>query len=607
MKKRIGWLLRIAGAAGAGVCVAMMLESGTAAGSIIEALLYYGILILAYRYGAGTGAVAGTVCGIIFAVIKNDVAALGILCLVGTLAGVFKRLGKAASAVGFITGAVGAGIIYAPTALKELIMGLILSVFAFMLTPAGFCEGVLPSGRKAQKKDFSGKDKVFTEKLQSMSRTMGDVVRYIGCAGRGTVITPAVTAAVMCTISNVICDNCSECVMGCADNKFDSTVLNNISRLYEDHGRVTETDIENFFNTKCVNKDIYVNELNAGLGSVIERKEWEHHYSESRNTVASGYKEMEGFLEKMADDLGRINDFTPDVADDIINGVGRKMIVKELLAIEGAYGKEIYMTVAAKGQKCETARGIASRVSNALDINLMPAEECPLIIGRKPVRLKLIEDTEYMVLFGVARERKAGENVSGDSFSQMNLIGQKIFLGLSDGMGSGKTAAEHSKTAIGMAEKLLENGFSAEQVSRTVNSVLLMQEDEQPTTVDMCVADMKNADMKIVKLGAPPTFIKREGSVEILNAPSLPAGVVSDFGGQVMETKLKDGDIIIMMTDGVLDSIQEDDKEKVMRDIILDIDSSNPKEISNIILSAVRPETGAIDDMTVISAGIWKR
>ncbi len=605
MKKSLWWIIRIAGAAGAGVCVALMLESGSAVGSLVEAALYYCILFLAYKYGAGTGAVAGTVCGIIFAVLKNDIAALGILCLVGTMAGIFKRLGRYGSAIAFMTGALGAGIIYSPYVVDEIITGLILAVAAFLFTPQAFLE--MPVSKRNDKKSMSGKEQVFTEKLQNMSRTMGDVVGYISCAGRGTVITPAMTAAVMCTISNIVCDDCEGCIMGCRENKFDSTVLDNISRLYEDHGRVMESDVESFFASNCVNRDIYVNELNAGLGSIIERKEWEHHYSESRNTVASGYKELEGVLEKMADDFGQISDFTEDVSEDIINSIGRGMIIKELFAIDGPYGREIYMTASTRGKACVTARGIAAKIGRVLEGTFVPSTDSPVVIGSNPVRLKFEEDTDYIVLYGVARERKSGETISGDSFSQMNLMGQKIFLGLSDGMGSGKNAAEHSRIAIGIAEKLLENGFSPEQVSRTVNSVLLMQGDEQPATVDMSVVDLKKSVLKVVKLGAPPTFIKRKDCVEIIKAHSLPAGVVSDSCGQVMEIDVEDGDIIIMMTDGVLDAINEDDKEEVMKEILLDIDTENPKDISNRILSLVKPAEGAFDDMTVIAAGIWKR
>ncbi len=605
MKKRLGWIIRIAGAAGAGVCVALMLESGQVAGGLVEAVLYYSILLLAYRYGAGTGAVAGTLCGIIFSILQNDVAALGILCLVGTLAGAFKRLGKYGSAIAFMTGAIGAGILYSPRIFDELIMGLILAVVVFLFTPESIFE--ISGSKRLIKNDAASKEKVFTEKLKNMSRTMGDVVGYISCAGRGTVVTPAMTAAVMCTISNIVCDNCDGCMMGCKEDKFDSTVIDSISRLYEDHGRVMESDVENFFGSSCVNRDIYVNELNAGLGSIVERKEWEHHYSESRNTVASGYKEMEGFLEKMADDFGKISDFTEDVSEEILNSIGRGVIVKELLAIEGPYGREIYMTAATRGKECETSRGIAAKLSRVLEGNFVPSSECSVIIGRKPEKLKFVEDTDYMVLFGVARERKSGESVSGDSFSQMNLIGQKMFLGLSDGMGSGRSAAQHSRIAIGMAEKLLENGFSPEQVSRTVNSVLLMQGDEQPTTMDMSVVDLKNSVMKVIKHGAVPTFIKRKDRVEVIQAPSLPAGIVNGLGGQALEVEINDGDIIIMMTDGVLDAINEEDKEGIMKEIILDLDTENPKDISNKILSLVKPAEGAADDMTVITAGIWKR
>ena len=607
MRKSFGWLIRLSGAAALGICVALMLQTDTVTGCLIEAALYYCILFFAYRYGAGTGAVAGTLCGIVFSLLKNDVAALGILCLVGTAAGAFKRLGRYACVTGFMAAAALAGLIYSPEIFNQIIVRLIAASAFFLVTPQSVLDAWMTGPKRTSENDYLSKEQVFTERLKDMSRIMGDVVNYITYTGNNPAVSPATTAAVMCTISNIICEDCRDCPMGCAQKELDSVMLENITRLYEEHGRIEKDDIEGFFNASCANKDIYISELNAGLGSIVERKEWEHHYSESRNMIASGYKEMEGFLEKMADDFMNMNDFTAEAAEPILDNIGKRLIVKELAAIEGPYGREVYMTTATKGRDCETARGIATRVGKALNGRFIPSNDSPPVVGRIPVKLKFVEDAEYMILYGVARERKKGESVSGDSFAVMSLMGQKMFLGLSDGMGSGKNAAQHSKIAIGMAEKLLENGFSAEQVSRTVNSVLLMHEDDQPTTVDIGVIDMINAQLKIVKLGAPPVFIRRKNRVEVIYAPSLPAGVINDFAGKVIDYKLRDGDIIIMMTDGVLDAIDDIDKEGVMKDIILDIDSDNPRDIAAKILELLKPADGAADDMTVLAAGIWKR
>ena len=71
--------------------------------------------------------------------------------------------------------------------------------------------------------------------------------------------------------------------------------------------------------------------------------------------------------------------------------------------------------------------------------------------------------------------------------------------------------------------------------------------------------------------------------------------------------KLYEGDIVIMVTDGILDSIKEKDKESYMERKIMEIKSTNPQEIANTILDHALAQSNYIpgDDMTVLTAGIW--
>ena len=64
-----------------------------------------------------------------------------------------------------------------------------------------------------------------------------------------------------------------------------------------------------------------------------------------------------------------------------------------------------------------------------------------------------------------------------------------------------------------------------------------------------------------------------------------------------------------MVTDGVLDVLQMEHQEKLMKDIILEHQTNNPKELADYILSRVRQYKSGrfLDDMTVLVMGIWKR
>ena len=73
------------------------------------------------------------------------------------------------------------------------------------------------------------------------------------------------------------------------------------------------------------------------------------------------------------------------------------------------------------------------------------------------------------------------------------------------------------------------------------------------------------------------------------------------------EHQLKDGDVVVMVTDGVMDALPVGEQEFLMRMIIEGTRKNNPKEIAQHILEQVLECSGEVpmDDMTVLAVGIW--
>ena len=71
---------------------------------------------------------------------------------------------------------------------------------------------------------------------------------------------------------------------------------------------------------------------------------------------------------------------------------------------------------------------------------------------------------------------------------------------------------------------------------------------------------------------------------------------------------LKEGDVVVMLTDGVLDALENNRYEETMRQIIGSVKEQNPKEIARCILQFVLHCCGGHiqDDMTVLVLGIWE-
>lgn len=182
-------------------------------------------------------------------------------------------------------------------------------------------------------------------------------------------------------------------------------------------------------------------------------------------------------------------------------------------------------------------------------------------------------------------------------------------MSLSDGMGSGETASRESQRVIELTEQLLETGFSARAALKLVNTVLLLTGTEQhPATLDLCCIDLNTGVLEAMKLGAAATFIKSEDGVELLEACDVPMGILNPIEPVLLSRKLWDDNRVIMVSDGVLDGLPGDDKEEVLREFLDMQPFCPPKELAGRVLEFACSFGEEIrDDMTVLTAGIWKK
>ena len=76
------------------------------------------------------------------------------------------------------------------------------------------------------------------------------------------------------------------------------------------------------------------------------------------------------------------------------------------------------------------------------------------------------------------------------------------------------------------------------------------------------------------------------------------------------DKKFLNGDVIIMMTDGVFDTIENViDKKKWLLDLILNLNSNNPQDIADFILNNIKLESKNFirDDITILVGRIWEK
>ena len=211
----------------------------------------------------------------------------------------------------------------------------------------------------------------------------------------------------------------------------------------------------------------------------------------------------------------------------------------------------------------------------------------------------------------IAKSKKYDSIISGDTTIQTKLDDGKMLIAISDGMGSGPEARKSSKIAIKMLERLLSSGFNKDTALKLINNTISANtDDDMYATLDVSILDLYNGSMEFIKNGACPTFVKRDGKVEILKSVALPTGILNNIDLIEYNYNLEDGDIVVMCSDGILDSKKEyASKELWVQEVLEDIETDDAQRIADILLCEARDNDFGKekDDMTVIVFKVTKK
>lgn len=221
-----------------------------------------------------------------------------------------------------------------------------------------------------------------------------------------------------------------------------------------------------------------------------------------------------------------------------------------------------------------------------------------------------LEEVNFVTISGSARRTREGEDRSGDNFTYIKMNSGQTFMSICDGMGSGKRAQNYSEMVIDLLEQLLQSGFGEGTALKLINSILLTGNQwQEPAAVDMALIDQYSGICQFLKMGAACTYIKRGSWVECIRSTSLPMGVLDEVDMETITKKLYDGDFVVMISDGIVDSLKCEDKEQAMGRIIMDIETASPREMAWEILTKSLEMAEGIpkDDMTVICTGMWDK
>lgn len=407
-----------------------------------------------------------------------------------------------------------------------------------------------------------------------------------------------------------LCKDCAMCGF-CWKDYIEDTYRNSYAMLgvLEEKGQIQVGDIPASFKKACINAESFAYALSLKMDMYKQSCRWQKRFEEARGLIAEEFKGISTSVNRLSENIEE--DFCFNKEDErkikeTLQGYGVR--TKDVMVLE-SNGKiqDIHLYCQYKGEtdfKAKVIEGVERALETKLEINRYEYNE-----EKKYCFFEMKIKKQFAVT--VSAYNKAKDEVCGDAYSFMELDEGEYLIAVADGMGSGKIAHKESETTIELLESFLETGFKSEVALKMINSALVLKSNiECYTTMDMALIDQHTGVIEFLKMGASTSFIVRGEEVTTVRASSLPIGILNHIDLVSCKKQLKDGDIVIMITDGILEN-QSDllESEATFKHFILEAQSNSPEYLAKFLLGKANNLLAGKegDDMTVVVARVWKQ
>ena len=195
---------------------------------------------------------------------------------------------------------------------------------------------------------------------------------------------------------------------------------------------------------------------------------------------------------------------------------------------------------------------------------------------------------EQPLLFAEADAASAaisGGEICGDTGWTGLLTDGRFMAVLADGMGHGERAALTSRQTVELLRLCLDAGYTRQQALTAVNGMLLLGgSGERFAAADLLTIDLWKGHAALDKLGMPPSWLWRQGSLERLNGDGLPLGILDEVDESDTALKLCPGDALVLLSDGVEDAFA--DTAALEAAVITALTCDTPAEAAQQLLDA---------------------
>lgn len=581
------------------------------------------ILLAATAGGAGLGAAAGALVGIIPGLAYTVTPSLvGAHSFAGVLAGFGRSLGKIGVAIAFLASNIILTLYFNNTAVMVTVIAeTIVACIVLLMVPEALIRRVSTSILRevTKEQDDYGREHMsmaFKEMLSEYSSIFKELARVFVESNPLTEKKDNEDGIkrLLGEISQKVCTGCPMFTL-CWEKEYYRTYQNmldmfTISELY---GKLKITDIPDELKLRCTRS----RELAVTAACLYETFKvgsyWRNKYSAGKGIVSEQLKGMSLVIDNLAD-VFDLQHCACEETDTTLKHKLRQLgiPVREIKVFQFDNRREIQVAMRACKGELDCRYKLAPLISELLgQVFTSTGCVCEGGVSESTCKFLLYQCPQYQVDVGFACAAKDG-GISGDNYDFIQLKESRFAAILSDGMGTGEDASRQSTSVIRVMRRMMEAGLDLESAIKSVNAVLALKSTEESfATLDMSVINLNSGVVEFVKIAAPPTYLIRGGKVRSIEANSLPVGILNDIDVSITERKLISGDVVVMLTDGVVDACTDtENKDRWINDTLQELDGLEPREMAQLLLKLAQTCEGnackPADDMAVVVIRIEK-
>ncbi|WP_026883615.1 stage II sporulation protein E [Clostridium akagii] len=589
--------------------------------SFANVILLLSIIIISYINGFAVGAASGVVAGIIIGMSTSNMTGY-VTCFsaCGLICGIFSS--NKSKSNRWTT-----GILFSMTFLILVLQqknfnnlnpleGIITSGIFFIL-PSSFLnklEGELNLKRKQNiiSENYIDKIKgIFINRLDNFSDvlvSMSDILNNL--ADNEKLALKTKSSGIVENLAGRVCNSCNmKNICWKKELYYTYAAFEELISNYQDHKEKIPEEIER----KCVKKNLLLKNTEEIVNNYIINEMWRIRLSQGREILANQIDNIAGGVLEINREFNDSVNFNYRIENNIVSMLNKKSIkFHDVICLNNSEDRLIVkISMKACGGRQVCVKDILPLVNEISERCMCVSDEgCKIDPKTELCNIEFEETPKYHVASYVSRMNRYGEKENGDSYSFGKISDENYMIIISDGMGSGANAVHESKATVDLIEKFAVSGLSRATAINCVNSIMTLKfnEDEKFSTVDLCNVDLYSGEVAFTKVGGAASFIKRKDRVEVINSKTLPIGVLDKVDIEIRNKKLKNGDIIVMISDGVTDFDNDNaGKTSWIEEYLKNCPSNNPKQlVEGLVKKSVQMGGGkAKDDITAVVSKIY--